>query len=85
MNKGKNSKIFKIKKVSQRGNETITEGTIEYLSNYFSYTLEIGNSYNKRINRTPKTIKSFMKNLQNAYHEKECGCFSRTYVELIEN
>lgn len=40
------------------------EGTLEELISYYSYTLEIGNSWNKKINRNPKTIKSFVSNLQ---------------------
>lgn len=58
-------------------------GTLDYLINYFSYTLEVGNSWNKKINRNPKTIKSFITNLQNAYSEKEAACYNRTFIELM--
>ena len=60
-----------------------TEGTLPELIKYFGYTLEIGNSWNKKINRTPKTIKSFISNLQKSYEEKEASCFERTFVELV--
>ena len=41
-------KIYKIKKSvigPTKNKETEIEGTLEYLTDYFSYTLEIGNSY----------------------------------------
>ena len=60
-------------------------GTIEELTQYFGYTLEIGNSYNKRINRNPKTIKSLENNLQKAYDEKEAALYNRTSVSVIPN
>jgi hypothetical protein len=63
--------------------ESTTEGTLDELIKYFGYTLEVGNSWNKKINRYPKTIKSFVSNLQKAYEEKEASCFSRTSVELV--
>ena len=47
-----------------------TEGTIQELTKYFSYTLECGNIYNSKINRTPKTIKSLISNLEKTYDEK---------------
>ena len=79
-------KKYTIKTTRSGRNETresITEGTLDELIKYFGYTLEIGNSWNKKINRYPKTIKSFVSNLQKAYEEKEASCFSRTFVELI--
>ena len=57
-------------------------GSLEYLLQYFSYTLECGASWNSKINRFPKTIKSFLKNLQASYAEKEASCYNRTFVEL---
>ena len=78
----KNAKTYKIKK-TYRGRDTETEGTLEELIKYFGYTLEIGNSWNKKINREPKTINSFVKNLQASYEEKEASCYERTSIELI--
>ena len=45
--------------------------TLEELVEYFGYTLECGVAYqhekgNKKIDRNPKTIKSLIKNLNNA-------------------
>ena len=54
------------------------------LIEYFSYTLEVGASWNNKINRNPKTIKSFLTNLQNSYEEKEASCYNRTHVSLKE-
>lgn len=83
-------KIYKIKTVqnrsftSQSDRESITEGTLDELIKYYSYTLEIGNSWNRKIQRQPKTIKSFVKHLQMSYEEKEAACYNRTYVELVD-
>ena len=74
-------KIYKIQ-VSKR-NVKIVEGTLEYLLQYFSYTFEIGQSWNKKINRRPKTIDSFVSNLQKSYDEKEASCYERTSITLI--
>ena len=67
---------------SYRGRKTEVEGTLEELIEYFGYTLEVGNSWNSKINRNPKTIKSFISNLSKAYDEKEGGCYERTSVWL---
>lgn len=75
-------KTYKVK-VDYKNREKIVEGTLDYLIDYFSYTLEIGNSWNKRISRNPKTIKSFITNLQNSYSEKEACCYERTFVNLV--
>lgn len=73
-------------KMRMRGENRVYEktGTLEELINCFGYTLEIGNSWNSKINRNPKTIKSFISNLQKAYEEKEASCYDRTSVELVE-
>ena len=78
----KEAKIFRIKK-SRGGRETIFEGTLEHLINdVFGYTLECGNSWNCKINRTPKTINALIKAINMSYDETEGG-FTRSYVELI--
>ena len=77
----KNQKIYKIQK-TYRNRETFIEGTLAELIKYFGYTLEVGNSWNKKINRNPKTIKSFMNNLCKSYDEKEGG-YERTSIELV--
>lgn len=57
--------------------------TLEGLKKYFGYTLEVGWSWNNKINMNPKTITSFVTNLQKAYEEKEAQCYDRTSVELV--
>ena len=77
-------KKYKVLKSHTKREDKEIEGTLEELIKYFSYTLEIGNSWNKKINRNPKTIKSFITNLQNSFEEKESACYDRTFVELIK-
>jgi hypothetical protein len=60
------------------------EGTLEELTQCFSYTLEVGASWNKKINRNPKTIAALVKNLQASYEEKEAACYDRTSVTLLK-
>lgn len=61
----------------------IDKGTLAELIKKFSYTLEIGKSWNPKINRNPKTIKSFISNVQKSFAEKEACCYDRIYIELI--
>jgi len=64
------SKTYKV--IShRRGRETVSTGTLAELTQSFSYTLDIGHSYqhekgNKKINTKPKTIVSLVLNLNNA-------------------
>ena len=60
----------------------IVEGTLEELISYFGYTLEVGNSWNKKINREPKTIKALISSLEKSFAEIEGG-FDRTSVRLL--
>ena len=75
-------KTYQIRQ-TRKGRETIVEGTLDRLIDYYSYTLEIGASWNRTINRNPKTIRSFMTNLKKSLDEKEGACYERTSVELI--
>ena len=79
-------KIFKIKKTRSginRTSETTFEGTLEYLiDDVFGYTLECGNSWNSKIPKRPKTIKSLINAINASYDETEGG-YTRSYVELI--
>ena len=70
-----------IKSHTRRGDKEVS-GTLEELISYFSYTLEIGHSYKRSINRNPKTIKSFISNLNKAFDIKEGACYERTYIDL---
>lgn len=60
-------------------------GTLEYLKQYFSYTLECGRSWerergNKKINTDPKTARSLVTNLNNAVTNSAAnGCPSEWY------
>lgn len=66
------------------GNSTTTvyKGTIdEFINNVFGYTLEVGNSWNKKVNRYPKTIKSLISNLNKAA-EASCRFYQDRFYEL---
>lgn len=76
--------VYIIKK-TRRGKETFVQGTVSNLTNYFSYTLECGNSWNKKISRSPKTITSLVNNINNSYSETQAGCYNRDYVDLVES
>jgi ribosomal protein L17 len=75
-------KVFKIKKI--RGErESVFEGTLDYLiDGVFGYTLECGNSWNRKIPKYPKTIKSLINAINASYDEIEGG-YTRSYVELV--
>jgi hypothetical protein len=75
-------KIFKIEKI-RKGRISIIEGTLDYLTQYFSYTLLIGNSYNKKINLKPSTIKSLISNLEKSLDIQEGACYERTLINLL--
>ena len=68
----------------RRGRITETTGTIAELTQYFSYTLECGRSWqyergNKKINTQPKTIKSLITNLNNASNNSARNGYSGVY------
>ena len=57
-------------------------GTLEELIEATRYTFEVGQSYNRKINLAPKTIKGFISNYEKALEEKQ-GCpVEVTYVEI---
>lgn len=58
------------------------KGTLEELIDATRYTFEVGQSYNRKINLAPKTIKGFVSNYEKALEEKQ-GCpVEVTYVEI---
>lgn len=58
------------------------KGTLEELIEATRYTFEVGQSYNRKINLAPKTIKGFVSNYEKALEEKQ-GCpVEVTYVEI---
>ena len=60
----------------------ILESTLKELIEATRYTFEVGQSYNRKINLAPKTIKVFISNYEKALEEKQ-GCpVEVTYVEI---
>lgn len=60
----------------------ILESTLKELIEATRYTFEVGQSYNRKINLAPKTIKGFISNYEKALEEKQ-GCpVEVTYVEI---
>lgn len=60
----------------------ILESTLKELIEATRYTFEVGQSYNRKINLTPKAIKGFVSNYEKALEEKQ-GCpVGVTYVEI---
>ena len=56
---------------NRRGSDTEVTGTLEYLTGYFKYTLEVGESWqyekgNSKINTNPKSGASLVNNLNKA-------------------
>lgn len=59
---------------------TVWTGTVEELAaNVFGYTLECGNSWNHRINTSPKTAKGLVKALEMSVDATQGGCYIRDY------
>ncbi len=79
----KTEKIYTLKK-EYKGRETLVTGTLEYLTDYFGYTLEIGRSYDRRILLRPKTIVSLLSNLRKSLDIKEGSCYERTFIEQVK-
>ena len=75
-------KLRKIR-LGRPDSEKIYKGTLSELIEMFYYTLDLGNSVRKSINKNPKTIKSFISNLQRSFEMKEGNCYERTIIERI--
>lgn len=75
--------LIETRTFSYRRPSSTTEytGTVEELTKVFSYTLEVGNSWNRKISLKPKGIKSLVKHINMAFEEKNNGM---TFVELKE-
>ena len=56
------------------------EGTLDELTEYFSYTLSTGHEYDSKVNKNPKTIRSLIKSVNRGYEAMGMFC----YVELAE-
>lgn len=65
------------------------EGTLPELVKAYSYTLEVGESWqhekgNRKINRNPKTVASLVSNLNNAVNNSAAnGYAGKTYRVLV--
>ena len=57
-------------------------GTIDQLRDAFGYTLEIGNSYNRSINKNPTTARSLETNLNKSYDVEYGSTYSSVSVEI---
>jgi hypothetical protein len=72
----KTTEITVIKTHNERESEY--KGTVEYLaSSVFGYTLECGNSWNKKINRYPTTAEGLVDALNES--AEECGRYNDYY------
>lgn len=60
----------------------ILESTLKELIEATRYTFEVGQSYNRKINLAPKTIKGFISNYEKALEEKQDCPVEVTYVEI---
>lgn len=68
--------------------EKILTGTLEELTEWFSYSLEVGASHQneqgcKKINRHPGTIKSLLTNVENAKNNSSIFGYSGYSYELV--
>ncbi len=81
----KKEKKFTVQ-INGRNNSTrTTTGTIQELTEYFSYTLEVGNSWDPKVNRNPKTIKALVSNVNRAYDASTGNGYSGKSIEQVEN
>lgn len=62
---------------SRLGGEREVSGTLEELTEYFGYTLEVGHSWDSRIPLKPRTIKSLINNLNKSFD------ISRRYYDCV--
>ncbi len=91
VNEAKEPKTFTIEREGKTGSKTKQKGTLEELIKKNSYTLETGKSYekekgNKKIDLNPKSIKSLIKNLENAAdNAAKDGYSGVTYREVVDS
>ncbi|MDD5151903.1 MAG: hypothetical protein PHC28_15725 [Flavobacterium sp.] len=74
---------------STSGSTRKDTGTLQELIEHFKYTLEVGKSWqhekgNKKIDMSPKSIKSLVKNLNNAKQNAAANGYSNISYELGE-
>ena len=80
--KKQNIKLIALIK-THRSCRTLWVGTLEQMTDAFSYTLECGNSYNDKIKtaREIKTLKSLVSNLNKSVKETQGSCYNRDFYE----
>lgn len=64
--------------------ETIWTGTVTELVDIFKYTLEVGHSYDRKINTNPKTIRSLLTAVQKASDVKYGSTYTCEVYELVK-
>ena len=74
---------------THKGKTTEITGTMPELIEHFGYTLKAGASYNgqkgcKKVNESPKTIKSLMTALQNAVYNTQGSSYEQDSYDYIE-
>lgn len=69
---------------NHRGHIHEHTGTLEELTNAFSYTLQCGHSWNSKIPTQPKTIKSLMSALSKSVRETQGSCYDQDSYRLKE-
>lgn len=89
IDEAKTPKVFTVKS-TRRDRDSYNTGTIDELIKVFSYTLEVGASWqhergNKKINRNPKTIQSLVDNLNNAANNSAANGNGSTYYQVAAN
>lgn len=83
-------KTYTITRTSRRNNSsTEHSGSLDELIKSFYYTLDCGASYshekgNSKINRSPKTIKSLISNLNNAVNNSAANGYAGISYALKE-
>lgn len=69
----------------RRGRTSEATGTLEELRQHFGYTLEAGNSYDPRVNLSPKTAKGLVSALNRAVESLQKGSFDPNHYELAQH
>lgn len=84
------AKIFEVTKTNDRDGRKYTQkGTIAELVKAYSYTLDVGRSWqhekgNAKINTEPKNINSLVKNLNNAVNNSAANGYAGVTFSAVE-
>jgi len=70
---------------NRRNRTTEITGDLDYLRNYFAYTLSAGNSYDSKVKLTPASAKTLVSSLNRAVDSLEKGSYNPTYYELANS